>query len=73
VFGTTKGADYVDVAFDWHFDGRQNYSAVQERWNSLNKNITTTIDNIDIRTGDFHFTDNEKVDGFITNTVGNRI
>jgi hypothetical protein len=46
VWGATYGADIFGGAFDWHFDGRANYSAVQQRWNSLNKDISTTLGNI---------------------------
>jgi hypothetical protein len=46
VWGATYGADIIGATKDWHFDGRANYSAVQERWGSLNKDITTTIGNI---------------------------
>jgi len=46
LWGATKGADYIGMFSDWHFDGRVNYSAVQTRWNSLNKDIATTIGNI---------------------------
>jgi hypothetical protein len=49
VWSATQGADGIHTlgAFrDWHFDGRANYLAVQTRWNSLNKDIATTIGNI---------------------------
>ena len=49
IHGATHGADGILTggAFsDWHFDGRANYSAVQSRWRSLNKDIATTIGNI---------------------------
>jgi RHS repeat-associated protein len=46
VWGATKWADHFNFWRDFHFDGRANYSAVQERWNSLNNTISTTINNI---------------------------
>jgi RHS repeat-associated protein len=46
VWGATKGADIWGMFKDWHFDGRANYAAVQQRWSSLNKDISTTIRNI---------------------------
>jgi RHS repeat-associated protein len=46
VLGASYIADYAGFAFDWHFDGRANYSAVQARWNSLNQDIATTVGNI---------------------------
>ena len=41
-----KRADYIGFAADWHFDNKANYSAVKDRWNSLNRDIAKTIGEI---------------------------
>ena len=41
-----QGADYGGFALDFHFDGRQNYSQVQNTWSQLNSDIESTVSNI---------------------------
>ena len=51
LWGATRGADGIltgGAFMDWHFDNRANYSDIQDRWNSLNKEIVNTISKISI-------------------------
>jgi RHS repeat-associated protein len=65
VFGATISADYVGAASDWHFDGRKNYTEVNQTWNDLNKDISQTISNIG--------TVNKKIGGWDIDKLGNLI
>ena len=46
ISGTTYSADYAGALSDWHFDGQTNFTEVNNKWNSLNKDISMTISDI---------------------------
>jgi hypothetical protein len=46
--GATWIADILHADQDFHFDGQQNYTAVNKRWGSLNREITENISKIGI-------------------------